>query len=208
MKKKLLSLILAACLLLAPISATAELEELAPGTIMLSGGVYESTFIEFLKATSGPKIRHYDFLIHTRGGDAYSTIAIVNRMVEMQKTGVTFTTKVYGKAMSAGAYLFLMGDKRVVYEGSSLMFHTMLQQTNKYQEDAAEKDRQDSITMNHIKKMDSYIAKRFKEVVQCSESGASCDYWLYGEEDELKAQFMSATTAYNIGVATDFISVR
>ena len=94
-------------------------------TIMLHGGVYEQTFKEFMSQTQDSNITHYIINIHTDGGNADSTVGMMNRIKELKAKGVKFTTVVYAKAFSAGSYIFMMGDERVMYDGSMLMWHTM-----------------------------------------------------------------------------------
>jgi ATP-dependent protease ClpP protease subunit len=93
-------------------------------SIVLSGNVYENTAREFERLTMTGK-KHYTVRIHTNGGDAFSTVAMVHRIKDLQKQGVKFTMIVKAKAFSAGSYLFMMGDERIMYNGSLLMWHTV-----------------------------------------------------------------------------------
>jgi ATP-dependent protease ClpP protease subunit len=101
-----------------------DIEQLADGSIIISGGVDEDTYKEFLRATLDGK-RHYTIRLMTNGGCAYNTIAIMTRMAELQKQGVKFTTMVMGHGFSAGSYIFMMGDERIMGSGANLMWHTM-----------------------------------------------------------------------------------
>jgi len=113
---------------LAPVQRTqnvdGDIEMLDDGSIIISGGVDEDTYKEFLRFTSTGK-RHYTIRLMTNGGCAYNTIAIMSRMEQLQKQGVKFTTIVMGNAFSAGAYIFMMGDERIMGPGANLMWHTM-----------------------------------------------------------------------------------
>lgn len=211
MKKLIISILLAASLLLAvPTFASAEIEVLgrdaAYTTILVEGVIWEGSFGEFVKATAYGKDINYRLLIHTNGGNAHSTIAIMNRIEELKRRGCTFTTEVYGKAFSAGAYLFLMGDERIVHENASLMFHSMMQQVTDAQ--AAQGRVTHPSTVAMIERLDRAVGKRFREVANAGEETA--DYFLNGYPDDSGvlegAQYMSALTAYNIGVATDYIN--
>ena len=185
------------CFILSPFTATATFEALNRGdnsVIVLHEGVEMSDFIQFMRLTSDPKIRHYKILIHTPGGNAITCISVMNRMQEMQREGVTFTTVVYGAAMSAGTYVFMMGDERIMHESSSLLFHTMQAQTAAYAWANA-----DPKIRNMIEGWDNDIRKRFKKVTGMSDK--SVRYWM----DSGKAQPMSALTAYNVGLATKYI---
>ena len=105
-------------------SIDGDIEQLSDGTIIISGGVDEDTYKEFLRATLTGK-KHYTIRIMTNGGCAYNTIAIMTRMEQLQKQGVKFTTQIMGHGYSAGAYIFMMGDERILGSGANLMWHTM-----------------------------------------------------------------------------------
>jgi ATP-dependent protease ClpP protease subunit len=181
-------------------------EETQQATMMISGRVTEDTFGEFLTfINKHPGIKQLNILIHTNGGDAYSTVGIMNKINELKKSGMKIKTVVHAKAYSAGGYLFLMGDERVVYEGSTLMFHTILQQRTRAQVAAdRERSRNAAIGINVAERLDNFVRARFIEVTNCSEKVA--DYFLNGtKEEDTSAQWMSGLTAYNLGVATEYI---
>lgn len=103
-------------------------------TIMIEGNVYSRTFKEFYKLTD-TGMDHYHIILDTDGGDAAATVGIMNRMLELQQRGVYFTTEVYTKAFSAGALIWMMGDTRIMHSGSQLMFHTMIGQKYRNQDE-------------------------------------------------------------------------
>ena len=197
MKKRLISILLALSLLVLPVYAGATFEALNEGdnkVIVMHEDMQMEDFIQFMRLTSNPTIKHYEILIHSPGGNAITCIAVMNRIRELQRQGITFTTRIYGTGMSAGSYIFMMGDERIVYEGGSLMFHTMRAQIKDYQWDNADQN-----IKNLINRWDDYIRARFAE--QTGMSKKSCEWWLDGGT----AQFMSGETAYNVGIATQYI---
>jgi len=196
MKKLIISLI-AMCFILAPLFASATFEALNEddnSVIVMHEEMIMFDFIEFMRLTSDPTIKHYEIIIHSLGGNAITCIAVMNRILELKREGVTFTTRTYGAAMSAGAYIFLMGDERIMYEASTLMFHTMQSQANEYQWANEEPG-----VRNMIVRYDNFVRNRFKEITGMSDR--SCKYWLDGGDE----QYMSAETAYNVGIATEYI---
>lgn len=95
-----------------------------PGTIFISGIVSDSTFELFYEQTLY-NLKHYRIILNTDGGSAQACTGVLARIVELQRQGVYITTEVYSKAYSAGAYIWMMGDHRIMHQGSQLMWHTM-----------------------------------------------------------------------------------
>ena len=198
MKKRLLSLLVAASLLLVPMTASATFEALNEGdnsVIVMHEAMVMLDLIQFMRLTSDPKIKHYEIIIHSPGGNAITCIAVMNRIMELKRQGVTFTTRTYGAAMSAGTYIFLMGDERIVHEAATLMFHSVQAQADTYQWANV-----DPRTQSMIIRWDNFIRTRLKETTGMSDR--SVKYWMDGG----KSQYMSAETAFNVNVATDYIN--
>ena len=63
--------------------------------------------------------------IHSQGGPLFEAQRIVNLMQYWQSKGVTIETRVYGMALSAGFYIFVAGDRRLVSRDADLMWHTI-----------------------------------------------------------------------------------
>jgi len=185
-------------LCLSAVAAQASVLDLKPGTIMVHNAVYNSDFAEFYEATSHDGIDHYRIILHTPGGDAFSCTAIINRMLELQKKGIKFTTELYGMGMSAGSYIFMMGDERIVHQGAILMWHTIEAQIEQAKKDG-QFVRVPENSMRMIRLLDNNIRRLFKRATGMSDE--SVRYWLDGGG----AQFMSALTAYNVGIATKLI---
>ena len=185
------------------VSSTAIPSKVDPNVVYISGGVCYSDFFEFNEATmhlkAGDTLR---LIIQTGGGDAYATVAICNRMIEMKKEGIHIITEVYGQAMSAGAFMFLMGDERIAHSGAQLMWHTIESQIRKFASDRGLWEIEQVIDMNTFRAMqrlDSFVRELFRSVTGMSDAGV--DYWMEGTGDA--AQYMSAKTAYNVGIATE-----
>lgn len=195
-----LAICLASIFFMAP-PVTADVIEIEPGTILITGQLEEADFGKFLMATFyNPEVimNKYRVALHTPGGDAFACIAIMNRIRELQRReNVTFEIHVYGKACSAGTYIFMMGDTRVIHEGATLMFHTMQAQGTEYQRANLKKD--NPSFWNTIVRMDNYITATIKKITGWTDKVV--DWWMNGG----KAQFMSAETAYNTGFATHYI---
>ena len=129
MKKLLIRLVLVVSLLWgcgsAPIRVDNDWTDSRPGTIFITGNLSDVDFQAFYNQTLDPKIRDYTIILNTNGGGAQACIGIMSRITELQKRGITFRTEVYSKAYSAGAFIWMMGDHKVMHRGSSLMWHTM-----------------------------------------------------------------------------------
>lgn len=193
LKKLLLAITLALGITLAT-PAMSDVTEIKPGTILFHQSVDFGDFEQLLKATSDTSIDKYLLIFQSPGGKAIECIAMMNHLMEMKRHGVEFETRNYAMAMSAGSYMFLLGDKRVAYEGSMFMWHTVRSQIDDYEWDSFH-----YTTKWFINQIDNWIRKRFKELTGMSD--ASVKYWLDGG----KAQFMSAETAYNVGIATHYV---
>ena len=195
--KKLISIILITTFLILylPFNTLGDIEKLNKNTIMIDNSIWNQDFKQFLEATKDSKVKHWNIVIHSQGGDAYSTIAIINKIKKMKKRGVTFTTEVYGLAASAAAYLFLMGDKRIAHSGSSFMWHTVEAQVRARGLWVYAPERIKAM----IRLCDNFIRKHFKEKTGMSDKSVA--YWLDGGA----AQWMSAKTAYNVGIATELV---
>lgn len=207
MMRKLISAAIAIMLVLGVVASTsAEIEKVSTTEVVIDGNVTEYSYLEFVKATADKNVKHWTIIINTNGGEAYATIGIMNRILWMKSQGVEFTTFTETKAMSAGGYIFLMGDKRIAVKGSTLMFHTILQQKEDYEVETGRVNHPSTITM--IERMDNLVGARFKEVTGCGK--LAYQYWIHGRMPDGSrvregAQYMSALTAFNINVATHFV---
>jgi ATP-dependent protease ClpP protease subunit len=80
-------------------------------------------FFDYLDAKS---IRHAVIEIHSPGGSLFDAQRIVSRIQEWQASGGIVETRVYGWAASAGFYIFMSGDKRMIGPQAQLMWHELL----------------------------------------------------------------------------------
>jgi len=64
--------------------------------------------------------------LHSPGGSLFDAQRIVNIIKEWQSGGGTVETRLYGMAFSAGFYIFVSGDHRLVSADSDLMWHELL----------------------------------------------------------------------------------
>jgi len=128
MKKWILALTLSLSILMgcqtAPQQLSNDWVDSTPGTIILTGGIDQTDFQKFYNETQYG-LDHYRVILNTDGGEAQACTGIISRMIELQKQGVSFTTESYTKAYSAGAFIWMMGNQRVLHRGSQLMFHLM-----------------------------------------------------------------------------------
>lgn len=122
-------------------------------TIYISGNFYEGTFTQFMEATKD-ELPHYTIVINSNGGDGAATIGIMSRILELQKKGTKFTTVVYTKAASAGSFIWMLGDHRVMHSGSYLMFHTL-----QAERDAGEKSALPNVRLPQFQGMDEFVIR-------------------------------------------------
>ena len=204
MKKLIKTLALATALIFAGCAGsvtTVETKKVRPvrsKTVLINGSFYESSFEQFMKETEDPRIKHYTLRITSSGGDAYSCTGMISRILELKKRGVTFTTITYTKAFSAGAFIFMMGDNRIMHQGSQLMFHTVSSQYAYEEKDLfanpyADQARRTIFPLDeNIERLTLYAMDYLPE--------ATVWALLYSGP-----MFITATDAYELGIATELI---
>lgn len=171
-----------------------DFETLADGTIILSGGVDEDTYKEFYRATSVGK-KEYTLLIMTKGGCAFNTVAIMNRIEILQAEGVRFKMIVPGNGFSAGSYIFMMGDERIMYRGAQLMWHTITGQMKSVGRVIPEESRQMSLNL------DMYVVEKFEELFPyITKEWIHHAFWNSG------MTWMTSEQALLMGIATKIIN--
>lgn len=195
-KRFMMALFLTTCLMFSNCEViSAKTTEISPGKIAVTGHVTNADFMNFMEATQYTYKKHYHIMIHTPGGDAYSTIAMINRIEELKKRGVTFTTETYGWASSAGSYLFLMGDERIAHSGAEFLWHTM-EMANSHKHDMLPPSQKSS-----YERMDRYVTQKFRDVTGISEQ--LIRYFLYNKNQ--RAIYMSAEEAKFYGIVTKLV---
>ena len=173
---------------------TDDVDRQADGTIIISGNVDEDTFKEFRALTLDGR-DHYTIILMTRGGCAYNTIAIMNRIDTLQKQGVKFTTYITAHGQSAGSYIFMMGDERIMNNGAVTMWHTMTGQMKSAGKYIPDNRRQ------YMLYMDEYVVNKFRErFPHIKEVWIQETFWNSG------MSFMTATSAKLMGIATKIIN--
>ena len=207
MKKLLAMLLLGAALVFGGCSTgtqkttniwTDDVERQDDGAIILSGNVDEDTFKEFRALTLDGK-DHYTIILMTNGGCGYNTVAIMNRIDTMQKAGVKFTMYITGHGFSAGSYIFMMGDERIMNRGSHLMWHTI---TGQIEADGKmyQLDKYPSRKAMLIG-MDQYVVGMFeKRFPHVTKEWVHSTFWNSGRT------FQSAQSALLMGIATKIVN--
>jgi hypothetical protein len=85
--------------------------------------VLKDNLYDFLKATAETRNIDYHFIIQCRGALINDILPIMHRIRMLQRNGCHITTEVMVFAYSGGAFLWSMGDRRIVHQGDVLMFH-------------------------------------------------------------------------------------
>lgn len=98
-----------------------EIPTLSDGRIVLPTRIVSGVNIPYLRVFE--EERNIHIIVDNFGGSAYDTLAIVARLREIRNKGFTITTEAYGYTMSGGAFIFLMGDRRILHDGAMVMFH-------------------------------------------------------------------------------------
>jgi len=197
-KKLMIGIVMVLALICSRGISRGDVVELSPGQILIEAGVGVLDYGDFIVATSHKRIKHYEILLHTPGGVAYTCLAIMNHIELLQSRGITFTTIANGFAMSAGTYIFMMGNERIVYEGSEFMFHGSLSQKTQANRDWMKREQTEKY--NNLFRIDSWLRMMLKRKMNWSDD--IIKYLIDGGDQ----QFMSAEKAYGMGFATVYIS--
>lgn len=107
--------------------AEAQIVQLDENTLILQDALYEedsATFELIVSDMIAEGEKDIQFLINSPGGDSTACHYIMNRMIELQKGDVVFTTVNLFDAYSAGGFIWLMGKKREALHNAQFMFHT------------------------------------------------------------------------------------
>ena len=162
-------------------------------TICMSGKVYENSYHEFVRLTSTGK-KNYTIRLNTFGGDAFATVGIMHHIKALQKEGVKFTMIVQTKAMSAGSYIFMMGDRRIMYGHTNLMWHTIQGQL------LVKGKKLDGTRGVVIKNLDDFVVSEFERRFPHIDK-ALINEWFWNTD----MTYMGAMDALLYGIATDVI---
>jgi len=180
---------------------TDQIQTLSDGRMVFPPDIAAGDTLLYLKALQ--KDRDYHIIIDNFGGSAFDTMVIINRIDELQKKGFTITTETYGYAMSGGAFIFIMGDRRIIHDGAAIMFHgagfigpygqrqslRSLALTGKT-----------TLKPEQVKSL-SIIDNKFMKMltIKIALRDAQITYWMY----KFDYNFMSSDEAMRLGVATE-----
>jgi len=101
--------------------------------VVVDGGVSKGYYLleevnsqqikEFFEYLEQHKIKDAIIEIHSPGGSLFGAQRIVSIIQHWQSKGGKVEMRLYGAAFSAGFYIFVSGDNRLVSESSDLMWH-------------------------------------------------------------------------------------
>ena len=154
----------------------------------------------FFRSTE--EIKDYHIVIETEGGSCSNAVAMVNRIEELQAKGATITTETYGHAWSAGSYLFLAGDKRIVHSGATFLFHGCGGgRTTRTDQESIIREHLDSPTYMEFWEMFNSVDQQFIEMLRKTDmTDKDIANWMFHGDNN----FMNWTDAVAYRVATDW----
>ena len=91
--------------------------------LMIHGGINNAQDEVNIRALSAGDLESIKIIINSPGGDVPEMLGMFMHIEDLKANGVHVTTEVTGRALSAGAFLWLLGDERIVHKNSVLMFH-------------------------------------------------------------------------------------
>lgn len=114
--------ILIACVMLFATIAFGNVEEINDNSAIIHSGIsaYDEATLRIATSTVQDQ---YTLYINSPGGDAWGMIGMINCLEELKAKGVHLRTVNTGWALSAGAWLWMIGDERIAYKGTLFMFH-------------------------------------------------------------------------------------
>lgn len=204
MKKFILALALTLSIMIGCSTAPQKLENdwmaSRPGTIFITGNLSETDFQSFYNQTTYG-LPEYRIILNTNGGEAMACVGIMQRIMELQRQGVKITTEVYSKAYSAGAFIFMMGDTRIMHESSTLMWHTMIgQMTHDYREFPSSPKSKLFDTKEMMVGLDEWVFERTKMVMPNVDPMTLETMLLYSG-----MTFLMAETANELGMVDELV---
>ena len=159
------------------------LENDKPVGYLLLSAIKSNEVKAFFDRLDRHKIKRATIEIHSPGGNLYEAQRIVGLMKHWQSKGGKIETRLLGAALSAGFYIFIAGDVRLVDRDSDLLWHKI----QGIDDDDVRKHLQD--TRNR------YIATRGKLTKKEIDAKISKrEFWMSGKD------------ALTYGFATGFIS--
>lgn len=177
------------------------IKTLSDGRIVFPPSIGAGDTIDYLRALQVE--RNYHIIVNSFGGSAYDAIAVMNRIAELQRKGFIITTEIYGYALSGGAFIFIMGDTRIIHDGATIMFHGVgfsgvfgVRQSLRSFILTGKTDL-DPYTLQAFVIIDNKLAKELKERTNMTDE--EIKHWLYA----LDYNHMTADEAVKLKVATE-----
>ena len=117
------------CMLLGPIGplAHADTYEISEKHLIVTSQIVDEDLVAFISLIESYDLKKGDTLkidIACDGGRADAMVAIAHQIFKLKKRGVKIVTETMGRAYSAAALLWIVGDERITHEGDIFMFHT------------------------------------------------------------------------------------
>ena len=167
--------------------------EMRDGKFLLNSGIDAGSADAFLSDIS--ENRDYHFVIENFGGSCFDILSIVNRLEELRAMGHTITTETYGYALSAGAFFFIHGDKRIVHKSAILMFHGCGRVAFGGTRKSLRKP--EDLKKVELKLLELFDYRMTKRLAEIGMSEEDIKYWMYDED----YNYMSSDEALELGVA-------
>ena len=122
--------------------------------------------------------------IHSPGGSLFDAQRIVNTIQYWQSKGVDVETRVFGAAFSAGFYIFLAGNNRLVSPNADLMWHEVQGSSFGFNVTTPADREAEAKILRHIQNIrNNYIATRGKLTKeQIDEKISKKEFWMSGTQ--------------------------
>jgi ATP-dependent protease ClpP protease subunit len=119
----------------------------------------------------------------------------MNRIKLLQSQGVKFTMIIPARGYSAGSYIFMMGDERIMYDGAKLMWHTITGQA-KHDSRLFRNDEQKGVMLD----LDNFVVQQFRNKFPHIK-----EEWIQSTFFNSGMTYMTALEAKLMGICTKII---
>ena len=140
---------------------------------------------EFFDYLDRHEIKKAIIEIHSPGGSLFDAQRIVSLIQSWQASGGTVETRLYGAAFSAGFYIFVSGDNRLVSPNSDLMWHELKSFEGYGFKITTPSDKEEEARiLRHLQNIrNAYLATRGKlNKAEMDEKVAKKEFWMSGKE--------------------------
>lgn len=122
--------------------------------------------------------------IHSSGGALFDAQRIVNLIRYWQGKGVYVETRIHGAAFSAGFYVFVAGDKRLVSPHADLMWHELQSASFGFNITTPADREEEARVLRHIQDIrNTYLAERSNLTkAQVDEKISKKEFWMSGNQ--------------------------